>query len=195
MFPERWSSDQPLFYDLGVADAVPNKELRRLHSLDRNDYVPGRPRMTEFRRSLRYHQARWREAKGHPAGTQPIVPKVALSRARSGSRLPLAYAQETGANFLTPRAFAANTDQSVRSDLCLTEADIAFYGGAFMVGNLRVLDHFRLVPQARASLRLSGAVRELQSHLSGVELMRTAMRTNAVHERPNRRFSGLVRTA
>jgi len=79
----------------------------RLHSLDRNDYVPGRPRMTEFRRSLRYHQARWREAKGHPAGTQPIVPKQGAKSRPVGSRLPLAYGQETGANFLTPRAFAA----------------------------------------------------------------------------------------
>ncbi len=63
--------------------------------------------MTEFRRSLRYHQARWREAKGHPAGTQPIAPKAGAKSRPVGSRLPLAYAQETGANFLTPKALAA----------------------------------------------------------------------------------------
>ena len=30
--------------------------------------------MTDFRRALRYHQARWREANGHPIGSQPIAP-------------------------------------------------------------------------------------------------------------------------
>jgi hypothetical protein len=59
--------------------------------------------MTEFRRTLRFHQARWRQARGHPIGTQPIVPKPDGGEARLvGSRLPLDYARETGANFLTP---------------------------------------------------------------------------------------------
>ncbi len=58
--------------------------------------------MTEFRRSLRFHQAQWREAHGHPIGTQPIAPKGDGKKVRLvGSRLPLAYARETGANFLT----------------------------------------------------------------------------------------------
>jgi hypothetical protein len=63
--------------------------------------------MTEFRRRLRYQQARWREAQGHPIGSQPIVARRGGAARPVGSRLPLAYAQETGANFLTPAALAA----------------------------------------------------------------------------------------
>jgi len=61
--------------------------------------------MTEFRRRLRLHQARWREAHGHPIGTQPIAPRKGGPKARLvGSRLPLDYARDTGANFLGPGA-------------------------------------------------------------------------------------------
>ena len=63
--------------------------------------------MTEFRRRLRYHQARWRETNGHPIGAQPIVPREGRSSRPVGSRLPLDYARETGVNFLTPGALDA----------------------------------------------------------------------------------------
>jgi hypothetical protein len=63
--------------------------------------------MTAFRRRLRLRQARWREARGHPIGSQPIVPRKGTVTRPVGSRLPLAYAQESGANFLTPGALAA----------------------------------------------------------------------------------------
>jgi hypothetical protein len=63
--------------------------------------------MTEFRRRLRYHQAQWREANGHPIGSQPIAPKEGKPSRPVGSRLPLAYARETGANFLTRGALAS----------------------------------------------------------------------------------------
>ena len=64
--------------------------------------------MTDFRRRLRYHQALWREANGHPIGSQPIAPKADGKPARPvGSRLPLAYARETGANFVTAGALDA----------------------------------------------------------------------------------------
>ena len=57
---------------------------------------------------LRYHQARWREASGHPIGSQPIAPRPGGAPARPvGSRLPLDYARETGANFVTAGALAA----------------------------------------------------------------------------------------
>jgi hypothetical protein len=56
---------------------------------------------------LRYHQARWREAKGHPIGSQPIAPRPGGSARPVGSRLPLAYARATGANFLTTAALEA----------------------------------------------------------------------------------------
>jgi PD-(D/E)XK nuclease superfamily len=69
--------------------------------------VPGRPEMTDFRRRLRYHQAQWRDANGHPVGSQPIVPRPGVRTRRVGSRLPLPYARETGANFLTTGALDA----------------------------------------------------------------------------------------
>jgi hypothetical protein len=63
--------------------------------------------MTEFRRRLRYHQAQWREANRHPIGSQPIAPKEGKPSRPVGSRLPLAYARETGANFLTRGALGS----------------------------------------------------------------------------------------
>jgi hypothetical protein len=63
--------------------------------------------MTEFRRRLRFHQARWREEHGHPIGSQPIVPKQGKPVRPLGSRLPLDYARETGANFVTAGALEA----------------------------------------------------------------------------------------
>jgi hypothetical protein len=64
--------------------------------------------MTAFRRGLRFHQAQWRAAKGHPIGSQPFVPRSGGAPGRLvGSRLPLAYARETGANLVTARALDA----------------------------------------------------------------------------------------
>ena len=63
--------------------------------------------MTEFRRRLRYHQAQWREANGHPIGSQPIVPREGKPSRPVGSRLPLDYARETGATFVTAGALDA----------------------------------------------------------------------------------------
>jgi len=88
-----------------VREAPSRDELEASHCWEASDRVPGRAGMTEFRRALRLHQARWREAHGHPIGSQPIVPR-AKSRP-VGSRLPLEYARETGANFVTPGALAA----------------------------------------------------------------------------------------
>jgi hypothetical protein len=63
--------------------------------------------MTAFRRRLRFHQAQWREANGHPIGSQPIAPRPGAPPARLvGSRLPLAHGPETGANLVTVTAFA-----------------------------------------------------------------------------------------
>jgi hypothetical protein len=64
--------------------------------------------MTEFRRKTRYHQAQWREAHKHPIGSQPYAaPPDGRPERLVGSRLPLAYSRETGANFLSRRALAA----------------------------------------------------------------------------------------
>jgi hypothetical protein len=83
------------------------QELETAHCWEAEDRVPGRPEMTDFRRKLRYDQARWRESKGHPTGSQPIVPREGTRSRPVGSRLPLAYARETGANFITAGALAA----------------------------------------------------------------------------------------
>jgi hypothetical protein len=82
--------------------ATPTKEeLVAAHCWEAEDNVPRHPALTEFRRRLRYQQAQWREAHGHPIGSQPIVPRPAAGSARPvGSRLPLAYAKQTGATFL-----------------------------------------------------------------------------------------------
>jgi hypothetical protein len=97
-----------------VPATLTQQELEAADCWEAEDRVPGRPEMTEFRRSLRYHQARWREAYGHPIGSQPIVPREGKPPRRVGSRLPLDYAKETGANFLTAGALhAARTRTSV----------------------------------------------------------------------------------
>ena len=63
--------------------------------------------MTQFRQETRYHQARWRDAHGHPVGSQPMAPRPTSKVRLVGSRLPLDYATKTGANLLTPGALDA----------------------------------------------------------------------------------------
>jgi hypothetical protein len=89
--------------------SVPSQQgLEAAYCWEKDDEISRRPAMTAFRRRTRYHQAKWREANGHPIGSQPIAPKPDGGAARPvGSRLPLAYAKETGANFLTPAALNA----------------------------------------------------------------------------------------
>ena len=84
------------------------EELEATFCWETDDAIPRHPTMTAFRRESRYHQARWREANHLPIGTQPIFPKPGDTRVRPlGSRLPLEYARETGANFLTSAALDA----------------------------------------------------------------------------------------
>src|SRR5438128_2061070 len=91
-----------------MGEALSRQELEAAHCWEADDRVPRQPAMTEFRRRLRYHQAEWREANGHPIGSQPLAPRPDVGPARFvGSRLPLAYARETGANFLTAHALEA----------------------------------------------------------------------------------------
>jgi hypothetical protein len=95
-------------YDVHVRKVLTKEELEAAHCWEADDQVPRRPEMTEFRRRLRYHQSQWREAQGLPIGSQPIAPKPGGGTVRLvGSRLPLAYARETGANFLTAGALDA----------------------------------------------------------------------------------------
>jgi hypothetical protein len=90
-----------------VSEALSEQELETAHCWEAEDRVPGRPEMTAFRRRLRYHQSRWRESKGLPIGSQPLAPKPGGAARLVGSRLPLAYAKETGANLLTAGALDA----------------------------------------------------------------------------------------
>ena len=83
------------------------QELEAAHCWEADDQVPGRPQISAFRRRLRLHQARWREAHGHPIGSQPIVARKGTATRPVGSRMPLAYARKTGANFVTAGALAA----------------------------------------------------------------------------------------
>ena len=84
------------------------EELEAAFCWEADDEIPRRPTMTAFRREARYHQARWREANHLPIGSQPILPKPGDTKVRPvGSRLPLGYARDTGANFLTPAALDA----------------------------------------------------------------------------------------
>jgi hypothetical protein len=81
------------------------EQLEAAHCWLEFDLVPGQPEVTEFRRVVRYHNAMWRESNGYPIGThrnRPGTPPRLV-----GSRLDLAFARESGATFLTPKAFAA----------------------------------------------------------------------------------------
>jgi PD-(D/E)XK nuclease superfamily protein len=86
---------------------VTREELEAAQCWDPSDVVPRRPAMTEFRQLTRLHHARWREAHGHPIGTQPIKPRPGVDARLVGSRIPLPYARETGATFLTASALEA----------------------------------------------------------------------------------------
>jgi hypothetical protein len=98
------------------------QELEAMHCWEADDRVPAQPELTAFRRRLRYQQARWRDAHGHPIGSQPIVPRPDRAPARPvGSRLPLAYARETGATFITAGALEA-----ARARTSVTEAHQSF---------------------------------------------------------------------
>jgi hypothetical protein len=90
-----------------VSATPTRQELEAAYCWEADDEVPRRPAMTDFRRRLRYHQARWREAHEHPIGSQPIAPPPGGRARPVGSRLPLAYARETGANFLSEGALVA----------------------------------------------------------------------------------------
>lgn len=70
------------------------------------DKAPGDPETSAFKKAARLHQARWRERNGHPEGTEPITDGDDL-----GSRLPLDYAQDSGANFISDAVRAAVDDR------------------------------------------------------------------------------------
>jgi hypothetical protein len=89
-------------------DTKPGREeLEAAFCWDRNDEIRSRPAMTAFRQGTRLHQARWREAHGHPIGTQPYAPRPGVDSRPVGNRVSLPYGRETGATFVTRTAFDA----------------------------------------------------------------------------------------
>jgi hypothetical protein len=104
-----------------MSDGVSRQELEAAYCWEDEDRVPKQPEMTNFRRRARLRQAWWREAHGHPIGTQPIVPLEGRPGRAVGSRLPLDYARETGATLLTPAALSA-----ARMRTSVTEAHQSF---------------------------------------------------------------------
>ncbi len=69
------------------------------------DRVPRDPESTAWKRRARWGQAQWREARGYPVGAQPYAGGPDATPV--GSRLELAFARSSGANFITPGALAA----------------------------------------------------------------------------------------
>jgi hypothetical protein len=98
-----------------MGDGPSREELEALHCWENDDHVSGST-MTAFRRTVRLHQARWREAHGHPIGSQPIAPGRGKPSRPVGSRLPLDYARETAASFLT-----AGAREAVRARMSVVE--------------------------------------------------------------------------
>jgi hypothetical protein len=91
-----------------VSEIPTRQQLEAAHCWEADDVTARRPAMTDFRQRTRYEQARWRVARGHPIGSQPYVARPGGPKPRPvGSRLPLVYAQETGANLVTRAALAA----------------------------------------------------------------------------------------
>ena len=90
-----------------MAAPVTREELEAAQCWDAADVVPRRPDMTDFRQRTRLHHARWRVAHGHPIGSYPFAPRPGADVRLVGSRLPLDYARETGATFLTEAALDA----------------------------------------------------------------------------------------
>ncbi len=91
-------------YSLQMTTTPTRQELEAAHCWEADDHIPGRPAMTEFRRRTRFHQARWREANGLPIGSQPYAARPGAPARPVGSRLPLDYATQSGANLLGPSA-------------------------------------------------------------------------------------------
>ena len=97
-------------YDGRVSEEPTQAELEAAFCWEAVDLLPGRPSTSSFRRRVRLHQARWRGAHGHPIGTEPIRPRPGVDARPVGSRLPLDYAQATGAQFVTPGALDGGPD-------------------------------------------------------------------------------------
>jgi hypothetical protein len=78
---------------------------RKAHCWFDVDRVARDPAMTAWKRRARWRQSRWREARGFPIGAHPYG--GGADSTPIGSRLELAFARETGANFISTGALDA----------------------------------------------------------------------------------------
>jgi hypothetical protein len=79
-------------------------ELKEHHCLENLDRVANDTQTTEFKRRARLHQAKWREARQIPLGSQPMRPKQDETGRPLGSRVEVEFAYRTGCNFLNDAA-------------------------------------------------------------------------------------------
>jgi hypothetical protein len=84
-------------------------ELAAAMALEKVDRVASDPATSAFKAAARLHQSAWRQTRGLPAGTHPLEGGAAARPL--GSRLPLAHAKETGANFIDKRCARAASDR------------------------------------------------------------------------------------
>ncbi|KRC68282.1 hypothetical protein ASE30_20810 [Achromobacter sp. Root83] len=75
-------------------------DLESAYCYEMVDFVSGDSETTAFKRRARLQQARWRESRGFPIGTQPIRPMLGEEARRLGSRIDIASVKK-GHNFLT----------------------------------------------------------------------------------------------
>lgn len=80
-------------------------ELKAAHCWESVDRVPKDTELTAYKRRARFQQARWRERNSFPMGTQPTA--GGPGSRPIGSRLPLEYAQQAEANFISDNARSA----------------------------------------------------------------------------------------
>lgn len=88
-----------------LPDSSSDADARAAHCWFSVDRVPRDPGTTAWKRSARLAQARWREARAYPVGSQPY--RGGAGATPVGSRLDLAFARSSGANFITEGALAA----------------------------------------------------------------------------------------
>jgi PD-(D/E)XK nuclease superfamily protein len=79
-------------------------ELEAASCWDPGDVIPRRPAMTAFLQQARLHQARWRTRHDLPIGSQPYAPRAGDDGRPVGSRIPLDFGRQTGANLVTDAA-------------------------------------------------------------------------------------------
>ena len=87
-----------------MTDVPSREELEAAYCWDPADVVRSSPAMTAFRQRTRLHQGHWREAHGHPIGSQPYSLRPGVDARPVGSRIPLEYGRRTGANLLVEAA-------------------------------------------------------------------------------------------